>query len=139
MSISDGSKAVPITSVVLFSSGVGCFTRLGKVNGNASLELVFNAEQINDLLKSLVVMDLDGGQVSGVGYASQDPAGKALQAFGVNLSGNPSLGSVLGQLGGVPLGVTTADGECAARCWVWSPGRERPNPATSSNFWCSVS
>ncbi|MBN2491288.1 MAG: hypothetical protein JXQ29_10620 [Planctomycetes bacterium] len=111
----DRSEAAPVTDVVLFTSGVGCFCRAGKITGDACLELVFSAEQLNDLLKSMVVLDLDGGQVTGISYAAQDPAGKALQAFGVNLAGNPSLGSVLGQLGGVPLAVATADGECRGK------------------------
>lgn len=103
---------VPITEVVLFSSGVGYFSRSGSVTGSAALELTFSAEQINDLLKSMVVLDLDGGHISAVTYASHDPADKSLQAFGVDLAGNPSLGSLLVQLRGVPLRISSPEGEC---------------------------
>ena len=106
----NGGEAVPVTDVVLFSSGVGYFGRSGQVEGDQKLELVFKAEQINDLLKSLVVLDLGGGRVSTVSYASQDPTGKALQAFGLDLAGNPSLGSLLIQLRGVEVSVTTPEG-----------------------------
>jgi hypothetical protein len=101
-------EMVPITDVVLFSSGVGYFSRSGKVSGSAKLELTFNTDQINDLLKSMVVLDLDGGHVSTVSYASHDPANKALQAFGVDLAGNPSLANLLVQLRGVHVRVSSA-------------------------------
>ncbi len=107
----DGAEAVPVTGVVLFSCGVGYFERSGKVKGDAELKLAFKSEQINDLLKSLMVLDLDGGRVSNVTYASQDPTGRALKAFGLDLAGNPSLGALLTQLRGVRLSVTTTEGE----------------------------
>ena len=46
---------VPVKQVVLFSSGVGYFEHFGTVNGDGSTELRFQTEQINDVLKSLVV------------------------------------------------------------------------------------
>ncbi|MCX7703170.1 MAG: DUF4139 domain-containing protein [Planctomycetota bacterium] len=104
-------EAVPITEVVLFSSGVGYFGRAGTVTDNATLELTFSAEQINDLLKSLMVLDLGGGQVSAVSYGSQDPTGKALQAFGLDIANNPSLGSLLTQLRGVAVSVVSPKGK----------------------------
>ena len=78
------AEVVPVTDVVLFSSGVGYFGRTGVVQGDRELTLQFKAEQINDLLKSLVVLDMDGGRVSTVSYASHDPSGRALRAFGLS-------------------------------------------------------
>jgi len=50
--VSSASAAdLPLTRVVLFSSGVGYFERAGQVEGDASLELSFRVEQINDILK----------------------------------------------------------------------------------------
>src|SRR5262245_24106840 len=40
---------LPITQVVLFSSGVGYFQREGKVEGNARIDLTFPVQDINDL------------------------------------------------------------------------------------------
>ena len=70
---------LPLTRVVLFSSGVGFFEHSGHVHDNAKVELKFLAEEINDLLKSMVVQDLDGGQVSTVTYGSKDPITKTLK------------------------------------------------------------
>ena len=57
---------VPISALVLFTSGVGYFQHDGTVEGNAKMELTFSTSQINDLMKSLVLRDLDGGTISSV-------------------------------------------------------------------------
>ena len=78
----NGKKALegplPIRQVVLFNSGVGYFQREGEVDGNAQVELSFSANDINDLLKSLVLQDLDGGHIAAVAYDSDAPAERAL-------------------------------------------------------------
>jgi hypothetical protein len=86
---------LPLTHVHLFSSGVGYFQREGVVEGDARIDLAFNGRDINDLLKSLVLQDLDGGRISAVGYDSPDPLDKTLRGFAINLSGNPSYGQIL--------------------------------------------
>lgn len=102
----------PIREVVLFSSGVGYFQHEGKVQGNAEAELHFKTGQINDVLKSLVLQDLDGGRAGVVTYPSQDPLEKTLGSFQVDISDNPSLGDLLNKLRGarVSIGYTGANG-----------------------------
>src|SRR2546428_10073021 len=82
---------VLVKEVVLFSSGVGYFEHFGTVKGNASTELNFKTAQINDILKSLVLQDVDGGKVSSVTYPSQDPVAKTLKSFQVDITNNPPL------------------------------------------------
>jgi len=96
---------VPVRRVVLYSSGVGYFEHSGSVAGNARTELRFKSEQINDMLKSLVLQDLGGGQVGTVVYPSQDPLEKTLKSFQVDISGNPALGELLNQLRGAEVTV----------------------------------
>ena len=91
---------VPITKVVLFSSGVGYFEHAGTVRGNSSTELRFKTGQINDILKSLVLQDQDGGHVGAITYPSQDPLTKTLKSFQVDITQNPSLAQLLNQLRG---------------------------------------
>ena len=100
--------ALPLEKVVLFTSGVGFFQHGGKVDGDAKVEMSFKAEQINDLLKSMVLEDLDGGTVSAVSYASRDPITKTLGTFAINLTDNPSIGQILGRLRGVRIEVEAA-------------------------------
>src|SRR5437899_767235 len=97
--------AIPVRSVVLFSSGVGYFEHVGTIAGDVSTELRFKTNQINDILKSLVLEDR-GGRVSAVVYPSQDPLSKTLGSFQVNITGNPTLAELLTQLRGAKLTVT---------------------------------
>jgi hypothetical protein len=97
---------VPVRKVVLFSSGVGYFEHMGLITGNSSTELRFKTNQINDILKSLVLQDLDGGRVGNVVYPSQDPLAKTLRSFQVDLSNNPSLAELLTQIRGSQVTVT---------------------------------
>ncbi len=101
--------ALPLSRVVLFSSGVGYFQRDGLVQGNAALDLLFRAGEINDLLKSLVLRDMDGGQVAAVTYASRDPLARTLRSFAIDLTGNPDLATVLTQARGEPLEISTSE------------------------------
>jgi hypothetical protein len=97
---------LPISKAILFTSGVAYFQRDGEVEGDTSVVLSFPVQDINDLLKSLVLRDRSGGQISAVGYDSFDPVAKTLQSFAVNLSDNPSYAQVLNQARGEKVEVT---------------------------------
>jgi hypothetical protein len=101
---------VPISSLVLFTSGVGYFQHDGVVDGNAKMELTFSAGQINDLLKSLVLRDLDGGSITSVTYSSRDPITRTLKGFSIDLTSNPTLASLLTQTRGESIEVTMTGG-----------------------------
>ena len=90
-----------LRSVSLFSSGVGCFEAGATVNGTETAELHFRVAQVNDILKSLVLRDLDGGSFSAVEYPSLQPTDKTLRTFGVDITGHPSLAQLLDQLRGI--------------------------------------
>ncbi len=102
---------LPIRTITLYRSGVGSFQRRGEVEGSTTVQLRFDTDQINDLLKSMIVLDLSGkGRVGGVSYASRDPLTKRLASFGINIADEPSLSVILGRLRGAPVSITTADG-----------------------------
>ena len=94
------TPSLPLSKIVLYSSGVGYFQHDGTVQDRAQLDLRFNVNQVNDLLKSLVLQDFGGGKVASVSYSSRDPIAKTLGSFGINLNGNPSLGQLLTQVRG---------------------------------------
>ncbi|MGH7165338.1 MAG: hypothetical protein ACREIS_07430, partial [Nitrospiraceae bacterium] len=98
---------LPLSKIVLYSSGVGYFQHDGKVHDRAQVDLRFNVHQVNDLLKSLVVQDFSGGQVASVTYGSRDPLTKTLTSFGVNLTGNPTLSQLLTQIRGEQIELAT--------------------------------
>ena len=91
---------LPLSRVVLFSTGVGYFQHDGTVEGDATVPLSFRVEQINDILKSLVLMDHSGGTIGPVTYAPREPLSHSLQAFSINLGDNPSLYDLLFRLRG---------------------------------------
>src|SRR5262249_60740835 len=90
-----GARAValPIGQVVLFSSGVGYFQREGSVEGDARVDLSFPVSDINDLIKSMVLRDLDGGAVSAVSYDSSAAVEVTLSAFANALCGSATYAS----------------------------------------------
>ena len=100
---------LPVSKVTVFSSGVAYFEHNGRVTDTAEVTMRFKMEGINDLLKSLVVMDLGGGSVSSVNYASREPLERALKGFGVDLTGQPTLPDLLRQLRGASVTVRTPE------------------------------
>jgi hypothetical protein len=107
-SAADPAAELPLKKVVLFNSGVGYYEHHGSVDGDKSIDLKFNVEDVNDLLKSLVPQDLDGGKVSTVTYSSRDPITKTLQTFTVDLTRNPTLAQLLDQVRGEKAEIETS-------------------------------
>ena len=58
---------------MLYKNGVGYFEHLGEVRGSQEVTIAFTSGQLNDVLKSLTVLDLNGGRITGVGYGSSPP------------------------------------------------------------------
>src|SRR5215472_14475616 len=69
----DEPGGLPVKRVVLYKNGVGYFEHVGKVQGNQEVAVNFTSGQLDDVLKSLTVLDLNGGRISGVGYGSAAP------------------------------------------------------------------
>jgi hypothetical protein len=99
-----------IRRITLYRSGVGSFLRQGSVNGDADIQLRFKTDQINDILKSMIVLDLSGGTIESVSYASKEPLSRRLASFGVDISDAPSLPDLLGKLRGATASITSPDG-----------------------------
>jgi hypothetical protein len=102
----DPISQLPIGQVVLFSSGVGYYQREGSVEGDARVDLSFPVNDINDLIKSMVLRDMDGGHITAVSYDSNAPIDRTLKSFAINLTTNPSYGQVLNQARGEKVEVT---------------------------------
>jgi hypothetical protein len=103
-----GSLDLPVTRVVLSTAGVGYFEHAGTDRRRRGARAARRSDQMDDLLQSLVLQDLDGGRVRPVRYGSRDPLGRILASYALDLSGNPSLAELLVQARGEPL--TLRDG-----------------------------
>ena len=104
-------ELLPITGIILYRSGVGAFQREGQIEGSASVALKFDQTQINDILKSLQLLDLDGGRIDSVAYASKDPLGRRLNSFSVPIADNPSLATLLTRLRGANVTLSATEGQ----------------------------
>ena len=94
-------NTLPISRVILFSSGVAHFSRSAEVEGDARVDLTFPEQDINDLIKSMVLQDFsEKGRVSAVTYDSHEPIDRTLRSFAINLNNNPTFGSILTQARG---------------------------------------
>src|SRR2546430_12069139 len=102
--------ALPITRVVLYKHGVGYFEREGKVEGDATLALTFKQGEVSDVLKSLTVLDLDGGRVAAVSYDSTKPLEQLLADVALSIPDEGSLLGLLPQLKGARVAVAVVDG-----------------------------
>ncbi|WP_130471817.1 DUF4139 domain-containing protein [Candidatus Magnetaquicoccus inordinatus] len=91
---------VPMRAVALFASGVGYFQHAGTVAAPGEVRLSFKDEQLDDLLKSLVVDDVDGGAALQAIYPSREPLERLLAGLQVDLSDNPGVGELLSRLRG---------------------------------------
>jgi hypothetical protein len=100
---------LPISKLVLYSSGVGYIQRDGQVDGDTTVQLRFKTEQINDILMSMIVQDFDGGHLSTITYSSRDPLTKTLKSFAVDLTSSPGLSGILKQLPGERVEVATPE------------------------------
>ncbi len=100
---------LPITSITLYRSGVGYFERNGTIAAGDGVQLRFANDQINDMLKSMVILDPQQALQS-VTYDSKEPLARQLASFGVDLADNPSLPTILGRLRGTRVRVVTNDG-----------------------------
>ncbi len=63
--VSGGGPELKVSRVVLYQNGVGYIERRGKVDGDR-FELRIRPDQINDMLKSLTVIDLTEGRATSV-------------------------------------------------------------------------
>ncbi|HEX2489380.1 MAG TPA: hypothetical protein VHR27_08250, partial [Blastocatellia bacterium] len=111
---SSAGQALPLRRVTLYSNGVAYFERRGTVTGRAEINLSFKQSQVDDVLKSLVVLDLGRGRVGAVSYNSSAPTSARLNEipFSIDSSTNGDeaggLAGVLGQLQGARVAVTAA-------------------------------
>jgi hypothetical protein len=97
--------ALPVTRVVLYKHGVGYFEREGAVEGDAAVSLTFKQAEVSDVLKSLTVLDLDGGRVAAVSYDSTKPLDQLLAEVALSIPDRDSLLGLLPQLKGARVAV----------------------------------
>ena len=108
--ITDATKVLRISRVILYKTGIGYFEHLGTVTGNQSLAVSFTGDQLDDVLKSLTAVDLGDGRVTGISYDSPTPAERRLQALRVPLGQKATTLQLLDALRGSQIEIRTSGG-----------------------------
>lgn len=72
--------------VILYKDGVGYFEHTGRVRGSQDFGIEFTTAQLNDVLKSLTLVDLNGGRIGAVRYNSIAPLDEQLKNLQIPLS-----------------------------------------------------
>jgi hypothetical protein len=106
----ESTAKLPVRRVVLYKNGVGYFEHLGHVRGSQDVHIDFTSAQLNDVLKSLTVLDLAGGRITGVDYNSEAPLARRLATLRLALGERPSVSEFLGALRGARIEVRGTTG-----------------------------
>jgi len=106
---------LPVRKVVLYKNGMGYFEHLGEVREAQSVEIVLPASQLNDVLKSLTVIDLGHGQVTGVTYDSAAPLDRRLAELPIDLNSARGLVEFLNAIRGAEVEIRAPGGAVSGK------------------------
>jgi hypothetical protein len=99
------SRKLPVRRVILYKTGVGYFAHQGQVHGDQIMQIDFTSGQLNDVLQSLTILDLNGGRITGVDYNSEAPLSQRLGMLRLPLEERTDLAKFYGALRGARLEV----------------------------------
>jgi hypothetical protein len=106
---------LPVTRVILYKNGVGYFEHAGQVRGSQDVNVDFTTAQLNDVLKSLTVLDLGRGRITGVSYNSNAPLERRLGSLHLAVGENPTTAQFLDALRGARLEVRSGSETASGR------------------------
>src|SRR2546426_12774026 len=111
--ITSSPAGLPIRRVILYSNGVAYIERRGMVSNHAEISLSFKQSQVDDVLKSMVVLDLGKGRIGAVSYNSSAPPSAHLAEIPFAIAAategnNGGLAGVFSQLQGARVTGVTA-------------------------------
>jgi hypothetical protein len=111
----DSASRLPVTRVVLYKNGVGYFEHAGRVRDSQDVNVDFTTAQLNDVLKSLTVLDLGKGRITGVSYNSNAPLERRLGSLHLPVGENPTTAQFLDALRGARLEVRSGSETASGR------------------------
>src|SRR5580700_7689227 len=111
----DNKNSIPLKRVALYKHGIGYFERRGKFKGPGEVELMCGPDEIDDMLKSLLVLRDGGRQVSAITYESSKTLETRLSEFGFDLRDCRGMVELITQLKGAPVTVEMSGESVAGR------------------------
>jgi hypothetical protein len=132
-------SALPVRRLTLNKHGVG-FVERGGVHTGDELRLTFRGQEVNDVLKSLLVLDRRGGQVLGIHFDTPADTRTRLADLPFRLSHDHAILDLLRGLRGTRVSVEVGEGtqrqEVQGRLLGVEVGREeRPAAGASLSIW----
>ena len=137
------ANTLPIRRVILYSNGVAYIERRGMITGNAEVNLSFKQSQVDDVLKSMLVLDLGRGKIGAVSYNSSMPASArtAEIPFSVDAEsgdeGSGGISEVLSQMQGAKVLVASNKGTASGSILTVEKRAipaEKDRPASTAHF-----
>jgi hypothetical protein len=119
-------NGLKLERVVLYRNGIGYFERAGEVDGDV-LRIRVRKDQVNDLLKSLTVVEREGGKAVSVSMPL-DPQSWANAALATLAPGRGNLAEVLDALRGTAVVLSTTEGSVKGRVVMVEELLDAPAP-----------
>ncbi|MGH9732416.1 MAG: hypothetical protein ACRD4A_12020, partial [Candidatus Acidiferrales bacterium] len=88
---------------------------MGEVHGDQNMRIDFTSSQLNDVLQSLTVLDLNGGRITGIDYDSEAPFSQRLGTIGLPLGEETDLSKFLAALRGTRLEIRNGNSTITGR------------------------
>jgi hypothetical protein len=119
------ASPLDLDRVVLYRNGIGYFERRGKIEGDL-LRVKVRKDQINDMLKSLTIVDRSTGRALSVSMPL-DPQTWSTAALATLEPGVGTLAAVLDSLRGVEVQLATSQGDVSGRVVMVEESNEEPD------------
>ena len=88
-----------VKKVIIFKHGISYYTLEGKVKGPNTFELEFKIDEMNDVLKSLFVLDnSERGYISSISYDAALETSQLLKSIMLNIPDIDSFSSLITQI-----------------------------------------
>ncbi len=101
-----------IQKIIIFKHGISYFLSNGSIKRSGTFELEFNVDEMNDILKSLFVLDTsEKGYISSISYDAALDSNQLLKNIMLEIPNVNSFTSLITQLKGARVKITIGSGE----------------------------
>jgi len=128
------NNSIPLKRVALYKHGIGYFERRGKYKGPGEIELMCGPDEIDDMLKSLLVLSTGGQTVSAITYESSKTLETRLSEFGFDLRTCRGMIELISQLKGAPVTVDHSGETISGRVIGLDETRQTVNNTVVSEY-----